>query len=72
MLKKLNLDLTWKKRCIHFIYLFFTGPPEPPTQVILSVSSNSSLHVTFDEPLNHNGAVVTKYKGIKSTEIQTL
>lgn len=39
------------------------GPPEPPTQVTLSVASNSSLLVSFDEPLNHNGAVVTKYKG---------
>ncbi|XP_025094555.1 ankyrin repeat and fibronectin type-III domain-containing protein 1-like isoform X5 [Pomacea canaliculata] len=37
-------------------------PPEPPTQVTLNVASNSSLLVSFDEPLNHNGAVVTKYK----------
>ncbi|XP_070186846.1 ankyrin repeat and fibronectin type-III domain-containing protein 1-like isoform X2 [Littorina saxatilis] len=37
-------------------------PPELPTQVTLSVASNSSLHISFDEPLNHNGAVVTKYK----------
>ncbi|KAH9514239.1 Ankyrin-repeat and fibronectin type III domain-containing 1 [Bulinus truncatus] len=37
-------------------------PPEPPTNVKVEVSSNSSLLVTFSEPQSHNGAVVTKYK----------
>ncbi|XP_021361615.1 ankyrin repeat and fibronectin type-III domain-containing protein 1-like isoform X2 [Mizuhopecten yessoensis] len=36
--------------------------PDPPSCVSLSVASSSSLQVRFDEPLNHNGAVVTKYK----------
>ena len=39
------------------------GCPDPPTNITLSVSSSSSLHVKFGEPLNRNGAVVTKYKG---------
>ncbi|KAL3877491.1 hypothetical protein ACJMK2_035191, partial [Sinanodonta woodiana] len=37
-------------------------PPDCPTNVLLSVSSSSSLLVKFGAPLNHNGAVVTKYK----------
>ncbi|KAL8574570.1 hypothetical protein ACOMHN_047287 [Nucella lapillus] len=37
-------------------------PPDPPTHVSLTVASNCSLHVSFGEPLNHNGAVVTKYR----------
>ncbi|XP_069503032.1 ankyrin repeat and fibronectin type-III domain-containing protein 1-like isoform X3 [Ambystoma mexicanum] len=36
--------------------------PDPPTNVCLSVSSSSSLQVTFQEPLSINSAVVTKYK----------
>ncbi|XP_052070242.1 ankyrin repeat and fibronectin type-III domain-containing protein 1-like isoform X3 [Mytilus californianus] len=36
--------------------------PDPPSYVSLTVASSSSLLVRFDEPLNHNGAVVTKYK----------
>ncbi|KAK2192023.1 hypothetical protein NP493_40g01041 [Ridgeia piscesae] len=36
--------------------------PEPPTKVTLSVANSSSLLVRFDEPLHHNGAVVTRYK----------
>ena len=38
--------------------------PDPPSYVSLTVASSSSLLVRFDEPLNHNGAVVTKYKGM--------
>ncbi|XP_030626060.1 ankyrin repeat and fibronectin type-III domain-containing protein 1 [Chanos chanos] len=38
------------------------SPPDPPTSVRLSVSSNSSLRVNFQEPLSVNSAVVTKYK----------
>ncbi|XP_041363678.1 ankyrin repeat and fibronectin type-III domain-containing protein 1-like [Gigantopelta aegis] len=37
-------------------------PPDPPTNVCLCVTSSSSLLVSFGEPLNHNGSVVTKYK----------
>ncbi|ESO85784.1 hypothetical protein LOTGIDRAFT_235745 [Lottia gigantea] len=37
-------------------------PPDCPTNVTLSVNSSSSLLVRISEPLNHNGAVVTKYK----------
>ncbi|XP_067670804.1 ankyrin repeat and fibronectin type-III domain-containing protein 1-like isoform X2 [Haliotis asinina] len=37
-------------------------PPDAPTNVRLSVASSSSLLVNFGEPLNHNGAVVTKYR----------
>ncbi|XP_076458760.1 ankyrin repeat and fibronectin type-III domain-containing protein 1-like isoform X2 [Babylonia areolata] len=40
----------------------YARPPDPPTQVTLTVASNCSLLVTFHEPLNHNGAVVTKYR----------
>ncbi|XP_061182068.1 ankyrin repeat and fibronectin type-III domain-containing protein 1-like isoform X3 [Saccostrea echinata] len=36
--------------------------PDPPSYVSLTVASSSSLLVKFDEPLNHNGAVVTRYK----------
>nr|XP_014346428.1 PREDICTED: ankyrin repeat and fibronectin type-III domain-containing protein 1-like [Latimeria chalumnae] len=36
--------------------------PEPPTHVQLSVTSSTSLHVSFQEPLSVNSAVVTKYK----------
>ncbi|XP_052266694.1 ankyrin repeat and fibronectin type-III domain-containing protein 1-like isoform X3 [Dreissena polymorpha] len=36
--------------------------PDPPTNVTLSISGSSSLLVKFSEPLNRNGAVVTKYK----------
>ena len=38
------------------------GQPEPPSKVTLSVANSSSLLVRFDEPLHHNGAVVTRYK----------
>ncbi|KAG7459785.1 hypothetical protein MATL_G00214410 [Megalops atlanticus] len=38
------------------------SPPEAPSNVRLSVSSSSSLKVTFQEPLSVNSAVVTKYK----------
>lgn len=41
----------------------WTGTPDPPSYVSLTVASSSSLLVKFDEPLNHNGAVVTRYKG---------
>ncbi|KAL5018407.1 hypothetical protein ScPMuIL_004129 [Solemya velum] len=36
--------------------------PDAPTNATLIVASSSSLLVRFDEPLNHNGAVVTKYQ----------
>ncbi|KAL4240314.1 Ankyrin-repeat and fibronectin type III domain-containing 1 [Mactra antiquata] len=36
--------------------------PDPPTNVSLSISNSTSLLVKFGEPLNRNGAVVTKYK----------
>ncbi|XP_035261553.1 ankyrin repeat and fibronectin type-III domain-containing protein 1 isoform X2 [Anguilla anguilla] len=37
-------------------------PPDAPSNVRLSVGSNSSLRVTFQEPLSVNSAVVTRYK----------
>ena len=45
------------------ILYYFSGMPDPPSCVSLTVASSSSLLVRFDEPLNHNGAVVTKYRG---------
>ncbi|XP_060796049.1 ankyrin repeat and fibronectin type-III domain-containing protein 1 isoform X4 [Neoarius graeffei] len=36
--------------------------PEAPTAVRLTVSSNTSLTVTFQEPASMNSAVVTRYK----------
>ncbi|KAK3559518.1 hypothetical protein QTP86_013702 [Hemibagrus guttatus] len=36
--------------------------PEPPTAVRLTVSSSTSLTVTFQEPSSINSAVVTRYK----------
>ncbi|XP_064611368.1 ankyrin repeat and fibronectin type-III domain-containing protein 1-like isoform X2 [Liolophura sinensis] len=36
--------------------------PDAPASVLLGVASSSSLLVRFDEPVNHNGAVVTRYK----------
>ncbi|XP_051522897.1 ankyrin repeat and fibronectin type-III domain-containing protein 1-like [Myxocyprinus asiaticus] len=37
-------------------------PPEAPSAVRLSVTSSTSLTVTFQEPASMNSAVVTKYK----------
>ena len=37
------------------------GSPSPPTNVILSVRSNSSLQISWTQPLQFNGAIVTKY-----------
>lgn len=46
------------------LYSFIiSGCPDPPTNVTLNISSSTSLLVKFGEPLNRNGAVVTKYKG---------
>uniref|UniRef100_UPI00398E62DA ankyrin repeat and fibronectin type-III domain-containing protein 1-like n=1 Tax=Pristiophorus japonicus TaxID=55135 RepID=UPI00398E62DA len=39
-----------------------TMVPDAPTNVSLSVTSNISLTVTFQEPLSVNSAVVTRYK----------
>ncbi|XP_048350991.1 ankyrin repeat and fibronectin type-III domain-containing protein 1-like isoform X3 [Sphaerodactylus townsendi] len=36
--------------------------PDPPTNVLLSVASSTSVEVVFQEPLSVNSAVVTKYK----------
>ncbi|KAM9296333.1 ankyrin repeat and fibronectin type-III domain-containing protein 1 [Gastrophryne carolinensis] len=36
--------------------------PEAPTNVCLTITSSTSLTVTFQEPLSVNSAVVTKYK----------
>ncbi len=50
---------------IQLIFLFFrvcTGVPEPPADVTLHVTSNRSLTVSFTEPQESNGAVVTRYK----------
>uniref|UniRef100_A0AAY4AHK7 Ankyrin repeat and fibronectin type III domain containing 1 n=1 Tax=Denticeps clupeoides TaxID=299321 RepID=A0AAY4AHK7_9TELE len=37
-------------------------PPDPPSAARLSVSSSTSLTVTFQEPASVNSAVVTKYR----------
>ncbi|KAJ8245800.1 hypothetical protein GJAV_G00260450 [Gymnothorax javanicus] len=37
-------------------------PPDAPSSVHLSVGSNSSLRVNFQEPFSVNSAVVTRYK----------
>ncbi|KAI6653549.1 Ankyrin repeat and fibronectin type-III domain-containing protein 1 [Oopsacas minuta] len=37
------------------------GSPSPPTQVILTVRSNSSLQISWRQPLQFNEAIVTKY-----------
>ena len=42
---------------------YFTEPPEPPTDVTLSVASSNSLFVRFSESDQPNGAAVTRYKG---------
>ena len=40
----------------------YAHSPDSPNNVTLTVASDSSLLVRFEEPDNHNGAVVTKYK----------
>lgn len=37
-------------------------PPDPPASVMLHVTSSRSLTVSFTEPLDNKGAVVTRYK----------
>ncbi|KAK1794057.1 hypothetical protein P4O66_010967 [Electrophorus voltai] len=46
--------------------------PEAPAAVRLTVSSSTSLTVTFQEPVSMNSAVVTKYKGLVSLCITLL
>ena len=38
------------------------GPPGPPRDVQLIISSDRSLIIKFSEPESYNGAVVTRYK----------
>ncbi|KAG1944500.1 ankyrin repeat and fibronectin type-III domain-containing protein [Pimephales promelas] len=54
----------WKLRLYKRMQTGFThaSPPEPPSNVHLSVSSINSLRVYFQEPLCHNSAVITKYR----------
>lgn len=40
-----------------------SGAPEAPTMVRLSVSSSTTLTVSFQEPQSLNSTVVTKYRG---------
>lgn len=47
-----------------FFYLCL-GAPEAPSVVRLSVSSSTSLTVSFQEPPCFNTSVVTKYRGIE-------
>ena len=51
-----------------FLFFLFTDIPGPPSDVSLHVTSNRSLTVTFGEPEDKNGAMVTRYKS-KSTMI---
>lgn len=44
--------------------------PDPPADVSLHVTSNRSLTVTFTEPLETNGAVVTRYKSELTFDLQ--
>lgn len=44
-----------------------SGAPEAPSMVRLSVSSSSTLTVTFQEPQCLNSAVVTRYRGTNTT-----
>lgn len=43
-------------------FLFDTDVPGPPSNICLHVTSNRSLTVTFAEPEEKNGAMVTRYK----------
>ncbi|XP_067291110.1 ankyrin repeat and fibronectin type-III domain-containing protein 1 isoform X2 [Pseudorasbora parva] len=54
----------WKLRLYKRMQTGYThaSPPEPPSDVHLSVSSSTSLRVYFQEPLCHNSAVITKYR----------
>ncbi|XP_077075368.1 ankyrin repeat and fibronectin type-III domain-containing protein 1 isoform X2 [Siphateles boraxobius] len=54
----------WKLRLYKRMQTGYThaSPPEPPSNVHLSVSSINSLRVYFQEPLCHNSAVITKYR----------
>ncbi|XP_053709169.1 ankyrin repeat and fibronectin type-III domain-containing protein 1 isoform X1 [Synchiropus splendidus] len=38
------------------------GPPDPPTMVRLSVSSSTSLTISFHEPQGLNSGVITKFR----------
>ncbi|TDG97668.1 hypothetical protein EPR50_G00210180, partial [Perca flavescens] len=41
------------------------GPPEAPSTVRLSVSSSTTLSVSFQEPTGLNSTVVTKYRAVE-------
>ncbi|XP_064423475.1 ankyrin repeat and fibronectin type-III domain-containing protein 1 isoform X1 [Latimeria chalumnae] len=72
--EELNMDTTEKEkqlRAWEWRYRLYrrmkTGfeharAPEAPTNVRLTVTSSTSLTVTFQEPLSVNSAIVTKYK----------
>ena len=49
---------------IYYFLLMCTGIPGPPSNVCLHVTSNRSLMVTFGEPVDMNGAMVTRYKSM--------
>ncbi len=46
-----------------------TEPPDEPSGVRLHVTGASSLLVRYEEPHHHNGAVVTQYKGMYTTNM---
>ncbi|XP_067860654.1 ankyrin repeat and fibronectin type-III domain-containing protein 1 [Heptranchias perlo] len=62
--EKQQADWEWRYRLYKRMKTGFehTRVPEAPTNVSLSVTSNISLTVTFQEPLSVNSAVVTRYK----------
>ena len=48
------------------VIIFSAAVPGPPSNVCLHVTSNRSLSVTFGEPEEKNGAMVTRYKSKSS------
>lgn len=52
------------EQLINSIFFPCSGAPEAPSVVRLSVSSSTTLTVSFQEPQCFNSSVITKYKGI--------
>ncbi|XP_071796997.1 uncharacterized protein [Asterias amurensis] len=63
-LEKQLRDWEWRFRLLKRMKTGFEHArvPDHPACVILSTASSTSLQVRFEEPLNANGAAVTRYK----------
>lgn len=63
-LTKQLMDWEWRSRLLLRMKKGFESArvPDVPANVGLSVASSTSLHVSFQEPHNVNGAAVTRYK----------